>query len=242
MPLITIEGHTLHARFLTADSVVIDLGANRGGFSGQMAKRFGCRCLAVEANPAVLSQIPADDRISRYQLAIAGKSGMLRLSIHEDDECSSLAALPDENVVGEVEVTASTLEEFVRQQNLDFIDVVKIDIEGSEVEVLDSCSDEFLRRVGQMSLELHDFTGQVSLVDVQRILHRLETLGFVVIKMARKSYIDTLAINRRHCPISFVECLYLRHWVRNWHGLKRMAGRWLGAPPPPNARPAKHRV
>src|SRR5439155_24618010 len=138
----------------------------------------------------------------------------------------------------QIDVPAKTLEQVAADLGLSAIDVLKLDIEGSEVEVLDACSDEFLGRVGQIALELHDFTGQVSPADVARVLGRLERLGFLIIKMARTSYIDTLAINRNRCPLSAAECLYLRYGVRNWHGLCRMVGRWLGAPPPPNARPA----
>ena len=90
------------------------------------------------------------------------------LRIHEDHECSSIAPIAGESYIGEVEVPSVTLEEFAAAQNLSDIDIVKMDIEGSEVEVLDSCSDEFLGRCGQLSLELHDFTGQLSAQVVTR--------------------------------------------------------------------------
>jgi FkbM family methyltransferase len=242
MSLVTLEGHTILPRFVDADSVIVDVGANLGNFSLLMAERFNCSCHAIEANPAVFNRIPPHRRIQTHQLAIAGKRGQMLLRIHEDHECSSLSPIASEAYVGEIEVRAVTLEEFAADLNLSNIDVLKMDIEGCEMEVLDSCSDEFLGRVGQLTLELHDFTGQVSSSEVARLLNRLESLGFFVIKMARKSYIDTLAINRHRCPISSAESLYLKHGVRNWHGLKRMVGRWLGAPPPPNARPARQRL
>jgi FkbM family methyltransferase len=238
MSLVTLEGHTIHPRFVGPQSVVLDVGANLGNFSRLMAERFGCLCHALEPNPAVLARIPAHDRIRTHQLAVAGRSGTLRLNIDADPECSSLQPVPGRHYLDEIEVRAVTLEEFASGQGLGGIDVLKMDIEGSEVEVLDSCSDEFLGRVGQLTVELHDFTGQVTQAEVDRILARLEGLGFFPIKMARGGYIDTLAINRRRCGVSAAECLYLRHVVRNWHGLRRMVGRWLGAPPPPNARSA----
>jgi FkbM family methyltransferase len=236
MSLVTIEGHTLHPRFLGPQSVVLDVGANLGNFARLMTERFGCECYVVEPNPAVIARIAPHPRIHPHQLAVAGRAGVLRLNVHADDECSSLHPVPGENYVDSIEVKAVTMEEFAADLGLREIDVVKIDIEGSEVEVLDATSDEFLRRVGQLTLELHDFTGQVSQAEIDRIFARLHTLGFFLIKMARKSHIDTLAINLRRCPLSPTERMYLRHVVRNWHGLKRIAGRWLGAPPPPNAR------
>jgi hypothetical protein len=41
MSLVTIEGHTLCPRFVSADSVVLDIGANIGTVSRLMAERFG---------------------------------------------------------------------------------------------------------------------------------------------------------------------------------------------------------
>lgn len=238
MSLITVEGHTLHPRFVGPQSVVLDVGANLGNFARQMVQQFGCYCHALEPNPAVFARIPPHDRIRPHQLAVAGRPGVLRLSLDDDPECSSLRPVPGKNYRGAIDVRAVTLEEFATGQGLDRIDVLKLDIEGAEVEVLDACSDDFLRRVGQLAVELHDFTGQVSQAEIERLFGRLRRLEFSIVKMARKSHIDTLAVNRRLCPLSDAECLYLRHVVRNWHGLRRMVGRWLGAPPPPNARPA----
>jgi FkbM family methyltransferase len=238
MSLVTVEGHTLHPRFLGPQSVVLDAGSNLGNFARQMAERFGCLVHSLEPNPAVFAQIPAHDRVRAHQLAAAGRAGILRLCIDRDHEGSSLRPVSGKDYVGEVEVQAVTLEQFVAGLELSAIDVLKLDIEGSEVEVLDSCSDAFLGRVGQLALELHDFTGQVTQAEIDRTFERLRRLGFFIIRMSRHSHIDTLAINRRRCPLSAAECLYLRHVVRNWRGLCRMVGRWVGAPPPPNARPA----
>jgi FkbM family methyltransferase len=238
MSLVTVEGHTIIPRFVGPASVVVDAGANLGNFARQMADRFGCRCHVLEPNPAVFAHIPAHDRIRAHQLAVAGRPGELTLRLHADHECSSLRPAPGERYVGEVAVRAVTLEGFAAAEGLDVIDVLKLDIEGSEVEVLDACSDEFLGRVGQLAVELHDFTGQVTQAEIDRLFARLRRLDFFVVKMARTSHIDTLAVNRRRCPVSAAEIVYLRHVVRNWHGLCRMVGRWVGAPPPPNARPA----
>ncbi len=46
-----IRGHSLYTPPLGADSVVVDLGANRGEFALQMSRRFGGRYYLVEGNP-----------------------------------------------------------------------------------------------------------------------------------------------------------------------------------------------
>jgi FkbM family methyltransferase len=42
------------------------------------------------------------------------------------------------------------------------IEVLKLDIEGAELEVIDSLSDDFFHNVGQLTIEFHDFLGYSS--------------------------------------------------------------------------------
>src|SRR6266478_756047 len=71
MSVETIYWHTLHPKFLNKDSRVIDLGANHGRFSKAIVERFGCRCHAIEASPRVYENMICDERIEKFNLAIA---------------------------------------------------------------------------------------------------------------------------------------------------------------------------
>src|SRR5262249_10347793 len=73
----------------------------------------------------------------------------------------------------------------------------KLDIEGAELAVFDSCGDEFLRSVGQITVEFHEWAGVGTVADVRRIVRRLERLGFFVFSFGRNVYLDVLFINRR---------------------------------------------
>src|SRR2546430_10438031 len=42
---------------LFRSSVVVDLGAHKGEFAGEVVRRFGCRGIAVEANPAMVEAL-----------------------------------------------------------------------------------------------------------------------------------------------------------------------------------------
>src|SRR5688572_21861845 len=68
-----INGHTLIGSELSDRSVVIDLGAHRGAFAHGVMNAFGCRCIAVEANPMLATEIPVHPRLSVHNLAIAGR-------------------------------------------------------------------------------------------------------------------------------------------------------------------------
>jgi FkbM family methyltransferase len=46
-----------------------------------------------------------------------------------------------------IKVAMRTLEGYLREQNLDYIDLVKMDIEGMEFEVLESWDDELFEKI-----------------------------------------------------------------------------------------------
>ncbi len=45
-----ICNHTFVPRLINADSIVLDLGANRGEFSHGIIERFGCRVVSARAD------------------------------------------------------------------------------------------------------------------------------------------------------------------------------------------------
>jgi len=193
-----------------------------------MADRFGCKCYAVEPSPEVFSNLVETDLIQKFQVAISRDTGPLEFYVDSSDLGSSLLKRPNSRKVNGVTVRGIRLEEFVRELGLREVSLIKMDIEGAEIEVLDSCTDEFLRSVPQLSIEFHDFCGIVSADEVQRVVRRLERLGFFYARMSRVGNQDTVFINKRLCDISMLECLYIRYISRNWKGFWRVVGRSLG--------------
>lgn len=219
--------HSLHPRFIGADSVVVDLGANEGRFSQVIVREFGSVCHAVEPDPAILARIPANERISKYCLAIGGTVDRVRFSIAE----SSLASRVVEDSsrdVETIEVEQTTLADFIRRFQIPRVDVLKVDIEGAEIAALDACADDLLRAIGQITIEFHDFCGIVPPADVVRVLGRLERLGFSCVRMSRVGHQDTWCVNRRVCRISGLEIAFVRLFVRYYWGAFRVLKRRLG--------------
>ena len=85
----TIHDHTVHPRYLDAQSQVLDLGANYGLFAKAITARFGCRCVAVEPSPEPFAAIAETPLISKLQAAAASSqvrcpfmSRPIRFSVH----------------------------------------------------------------------------------------------------------------------------------------------------------------
>jgi FkbM family methyltransferase len=132
--VVNLKTHSVYARPLGRDSVVVDLGANVGDFATAAADRFGCVCYAVEAVPAVFDQIPAHDRIRKYNLAVAEADGPVRLFTSANRECHSVheAIATAYTADATVETPGVRLDRFLNDRGIGFVDLLKVDIEGSE--------------------------------------------------------------------------------------------------------------
>lgn len=225
--LTQIEGHTLWTPGLSRQSVVLDLGANKGNFSRDILKRFPCHCHAVEANPELCVNIPPQPNLTVYNLAIAGSAGKLPLHLSTNPEASTLLTTSTADKYRTIEVDAIRLDDFLKQAGLPSVDLIKFDIEGAEIEVLDSTSDDLLKGVGQLTIEFHDFMNLTPVATVERVVTRLEALGFYTIKMWKYAWGDTLFVNRRLKSAGSLKLSWSRHVTRNWWGITRVLSRRL---------------
>jgi len=219
----TIHWHTLAPQFLNRASRVLDLGANYGMFSTAITERVGCRCVAVEPSPVPFEGIPASPLIQKIHAAVAGKSGTMGFRV---DPENGLASALDDNEQSDIRVRVVTLPELLDELNWPSIDLLKVDIEGSEIDMLASCSDQFLSdRVSQISIEFHDFCGVTAPEVVAHTVNRLCSIGFGSIRMSRVGHQDTWLVNRKLLPVSTADLMFHRVVTRNWFGAKRVASR-----------------
>jgi len=147
--------------------IVIDIGANVGFFSLFAASRFpGARIFSYE--PVVVNyqqlmrnrKLNQNVKMSCFQKAVYSYSGKLSVSFNPGDSFTTAARVTAKG--GSQEETARvpcvTLKEIFDEHHLSHCDLLKIDSEGSEYDILYNCSSEYLRRVGQMAIEVHKGT------------------------------------------------------------------------------------
>jgi len=191
---VRVESHTFSADLVRPNSWVLDLGANECHFSSFVIDRFGAKVVAAEPNAALPA--PEDPRLDLRRVAIGTSSGSATLFVATDDsEASSIVARPAGVTVAEVTVETATLDELARDIEGE-IDILKIDIEGAEVDVLLGVSDELLGRCRQLCVEYHDFCGLVTRDDVARADRRLRSLGFRRVRFSVLNRLDVLYVNR----------------------------------------------
>jgi FkbM family methyltransferase len=200
----TIRSHTfLHSR-LREHPVVLDLGANRGEFSAEMHARFGGSYYLVEPNPQLTARYRDSTNFTVVECAVVERDGPVTFHVARNDEGSSVLPLPERSeydVVLDRSITVEgrSLGRIISTLPPGVIDLVKMDIEGAEIGVLDTLADEHLARIAQLTVEFHgdpefgfDLGGPV-----ERTLRRLSKRGFVVIDPSRPRRRDVLLVNRR---------------------------------------------
>ena len=193
-------GHALYTPAVTRESLVIDLGANRGAFTDDMVNTFGCDVILVEPNPEFLGDLEKPGR-RVFALAIGATDGIVRFNVANNSEGSSVLPLPSESQFGAtlreaITVPSMSLKTFIEQLDVTHIDVLKLDIEGAETAALASLSDEMLMRIGQVTVEFHDDPRfQFGLHDeVVATIARLKRLGFTYLQFNRPRTTNALFI------------------------------------------------
>ncbi len=153
----TVQGHTFMPRELSAGSVVVDLGAHKGDFSRDVQRQLGCRCIAVEANPSLIESVKAVPGVEAVCCAVWDAEGEIDLCLSENSEASTVLGDRAREGNGQsIRVRARLLWEIMREAGVERIDLLKVDIEGAEVALVRSMSDEDVRRIGQIAIEFHD--------------------------------------------------------------------------------------
>jgi FkbM family methyltransferase len=216
--IIEYRGHHFLPCLLADDSVVIDLGAHKGEFSQYIFGEFGCLPFAIEASPVLFASLVQSKKMRAFNYAIAGADECVMLHLSANPEASSTTEqiASQWGVDGSIEVHGITFTTFCEQNNLLQVDLVKIDIEGSEFDMFASTSDKMLKSIIQLSVEFHDLLigGKQATEKVWQIQSRLNKLGFDCFQMTIPSHHSVLFLNRRSARLGHKQrfCLTLiRH-------------------------------
>jgi len=153
----------------TAGTIAIDLGANLGEFSRRLAKTASM-VHAFEPDPWTAAKLRDNlsdlDNVAVVEAAAGAQAGVIPIYRHKDygddpaaySESSTICA--DNDLVDPsapvTRVEMIDFVEFVRGLDAD-VGIVKIDIEGAEIEVLNALLDsDVLHRIGYIFCETHE--------------------------------------------------------------------------------------
>lgn len=221
--IVSIRGHHFHTKFINENSNVIDLGSHLGQFSEQVSSQFKCKCFAVEALPGLFKRIQENEFIRKFNYAISIDDKPVTFNISDNLEANHVGKLSSDSNEN-IAVQGITFKSFVKKCNIQNIDLLKVDIEGSEVDLFNSLEDEELKKIKQITIEFHDFVFPIE-KEVDLIIKRLSNLGFYPINFSLRTKEDFLFINRKLCNFHFSEYLFTKYIIKTTEGFIRILKR-----------------
>jgi len=139
--------------------LIIDTGAYIGLSSLYYTSRFpDAQIISIEpeaSNYEILQQnTELHPNIKRINAAIWSKNTLLKITdSHSEKWAFTVAETHESDANG---IKAVTLDEILSNSGADQVDILKIDIEGSEKEIFSKNSENWLKKVKIIVLELHD--------------------------------------------------------------------------------------
>jgi FkbM family methyltransferase len=184
---------------ITEDDVVYDLGANVGVFTMWALKSNAKQIYAFEPTNYLIPYLcktfsNEDNRITIYGKAITGRNEIKQFNMGRHSVSNSLYT--NSGNPETIDVQCINLEQFINENNLQQPTLMKVDIEGSEYEMFDSLSNDFIQSVKTWIVEFHyNYENKA-----ENIIHRLLDLGFNI-EMKK----DNILKNHEHkCMGTFI--------------------------------------
>jgi FkbM family methyltransferase len=203
-----VRGHSFIRQLVPQDAVIADFGAHRGEFCSILSGTTKIRsCLCLEANPMLVRDLIEGNtkqstmKIIHAALVGIGAPAELMLQVSENPEASSVF-LSVSGVFGvreTVNVPTMTLDAVMDILSEPRVHMIKMDIEGAEIDVLRTANRKTLARIDQITVEFHDFIDPDMREAVQTVRGRLKReQGFVEIN-ANWPYTDDILFINRQC-------------------------------------------
>jgi len=158
------------------DGWFLDLGANLGSYTALAIKKGAEKCLLVEPTPEVVESLKLT--FSEFKDIIIEQAAVTNRSVDkisfttEDNKLSSVGNFVSDD--GDISVDNYRIAELIKKYNIDKISLLKIDIEGSEYEVVMGLEDWIFDRTSSISLETHIFKGG----DDSHLVEKIISHGF----------------------------------------------------------------
>lgn len=124
--------------------LIIDAGANIGSVSKNLNHWFpSADVFAFEPVKSTFNLlVDHTHKISKIhpeQLALGAANEKIELLLNAENTINSLKVKDLTNSLGKEEIQVIRLDEFIKQKELNTVDILKIDVEGFEFEVLEGC-------------------------------------------------------------------------------------------------------
>ena len=101
-----------------------------------------------------LEELTSDEKVRAFQLAMSDRVDKTLLYVNADVTCNSFFPRPQDGTkyypqkaqhVGQIEVDTITIDNFCDREHIEDIDILKIDVEGAEIKVMNGARDKLTK-------------------------------------------------------------------------------------------------
>jgi FkbM family methyltransferase len=169
-------------QFLKPGMNVVDIGGNLGYYALLEARAVGNagRVVAIEPVAANFAQLSKNVKANGYRnirlhnVAIGASNGIAAMYIGKKSNWHSLHPVPWKT--RKTTVRVSTLDAMLGEHNLRSVDLIRMDLEGYEVEVIHGMAETLENYSPRLLVELHPHVAGADAI--LRYLRQLKTLGY----------------------------------------------------------------
>lgn len=139
---------------LNEDSLVFDIGSFEGNYAEVLYDKYHCNIYAFEPVKEFADKLEIkfknNDKIKVFPIGLSGTTAETYIS--HDGSASSIFG---KNKSGEI-INLKKVSEFIKENNIQYIDLMKINIEGAEYELLnDLLESSLINNVGNILVQFH---------------------------------------------------------------------------------------
>jgi FkbM family methyltransferase len=180
---------TIVPRDLRADSIIYSGGVGEDiTFEQELIRRYGVKIHIFDPSPVAARTISlANSKDLLFKPVGLAASSAAKFSVGGGSDSSTWLKAGGSNTGGSNTLPCTSLPEEMMKNGHNFIDLLKIDIEGFEYEVLESCFAENIQ-IRQLCVEFHDFFPEIPKARTSQMIRTLESRGFDLIHRHRHDH------------------------------------------------------
>jgi len=203
-----LREHSFFATLLARPAAIADFGAHRGEFFAAFAAEYrDSRALLIDADPALAESLKQtfgnEADVVHAAIVAKGKQGRVTFTRSIEPESSSVFKewSAAHGIADQVSVPTLDFSEAVNRLG-DRIDLIKMDVEGAEIGILESASASDLTSCVQLTVEFHDKRAPFTRRDVNRVCRRMRAAGYGIVMANWPKVDDVLFVNLTSVPVA----------------------------------------